>query len=44
MHNVFHASLLRVHIPNDDRLFPGRKDDQLPELEGTSREWSIDRI
>ena len=21
VHNVFHASLLRVHIPNDDRLF-----------------------
>ena len=23
VHNVFHSSLLRIHIPNDDRLFPG---------------------
>jgi hypothetical protein len=22
---VFHASLLRIHIPNDDRRFPGRQ-------------------
>jgi hypothetical protein len=24
--DVFHSSLLRIHVPNDDRLFPGRKD------------------
>jgi hypothetical protein len=29
VHDVFHASLLRVHIPNDDRRFPGRLDCQL---------------
>lgn len=23
VHDVFHASLLRIHHPNDDRLFPG---------------------
>ena len=23
VHDVFHSSLLRIHIPNDDRLFPG---------------------
>ena len=23
VHNVFHASLLQVHEPNDDQLFPG---------------------
>jgi len=23
IHDVFHASLLRIHVPNDDRLFPG---------------------
>ena len=23
IHNVFHAALLRIHVPNDDRLFPG---------------------
>jgi hypothetical protein len=29
LHDVFHASLLRIHIPNDDRRFPGRLDSQL---------------
>jgi hypothetical protein len=23
VHPVFHSSYLRIHIPNDDRLFPG---------------------
>ena len=44
MHDSFHSSLLREHIPNDDRLFPGRMDTQLgitPETEG---EWAVDRI
>ena len=26
VHDVFHSSLLRIHVPNDDRLFPGRMD------------------
>ncbi|KZT31391.1 hypothetical protein SISSUDRAFT_973146, partial [Sistotremastrum suecicum HHB10207 ss-3] len=25
LHPVFHASLLRIHIPNDDRRFPNRQ-------------------
>jgi hypothetical protein len=24
VHGVFHASLLRAHVPNNDRIFPGR--------------------
>jgi len=44
VHNVFHASLLRVHIPNDDRLFPGRQNEQIPELGGSNGEWMINRI
>ncbi|KNZ78763.1 hypothetical protein J132_10251 [Termitomyces sp. J132] len=24
IHDVFHASLLRIHHPNDDRQFPGQ--------------------
>ncbi|EJD33768.1 hypothetical protein AURDEDRAFT_32249, partial [Auricularia subglabra TFB-10046 SS5] len=24
IHPMFHASLLRVHVPNDDRRFPSR--------------------
>ena len=44
VHDVFHSSLLREHVPNDDRLFPGRMDTQLgltPETEG---EWAVEKI
>ena len=44
IHNVFHLSLLRIHVPNDDCLFPGRLDEQIPKLGGTAREWTIDKI
>ncbi|OCH93665.1 hypothetical protein OBBRIDRAFT_707313, partial [Obba rivulosa] len=46
LHDVFHSSLLRIHEPNDDRLFPGRLDSQLFELEDAEgeREWAVDRI
>lgn len=44
IHDVFHASLLQVHEPNDDRLFPGRLDNQVAELEDQDGEWAIDRI
>jgi hypothetical protein len=26
VHDMFHSSLLRIHVPNDDRQFPGRLD------------------
>ena len=29
VHDIFHSSLLRIHIPNDDCLFPGRTDAQI---------------
>ncbi|TFK17429.1 hypothetical protein FA15DRAFT_550878, partial [Coprinopsis marcescibilis] len=29
IHDVFHAAKLRVHVPNDNRLFPGRVDNQI---------------
>ena len=43
VHDVFHSSLLREHLPNDDRLFPGRLDSQI-ETPETDREWAVDRI
>ena len=43
LHNVFHLSLLRIHVPNDDRLFPGRMDTQLAGEEDGD-EWAIDWI
>ena len=44
VHDVFHASLLREHIPNDDRLFPGRTDAQLGETPDTEGEWAVEAI
>jgi hypothetical protein len=44
IHDVFHASLLRPHVPNDDRRFPGRQFHQLPGFGEKPREWSVDRI
>lgn len=41
VHDVFHASLLRLHSPNDDRLFPGRMDSQLGEGPDTEDEWAV---
>ncbi|PCH33281.1 hypothetical protein WOLCODRAFT_41260, partial [Wolfiporia cocos MD-104 SS10] len=44
IHDVFHLSLLQVHSPNDDRLFPGRLDSQVVELEDKDDEWAISEI
>ncbi|KAI0323421.1 hypothetical protein GY45DRAFT_1214341, partial [Cubamyces sp. BRFM 1775] len=44
IHDAFHASLLRPHIPNDDRRFPGRQFHQLPGFGEHPREWAVDRI
>jgi hypothetical protein len=44
VHDVFHSSLLRIHLPSDDRLFPGRMDTQLGMDSQTDGEWAVDRI
>ncbi len=44
IHNVFHASLLRVHIPNDDRLFPGRLGSQIGLTEPLEKEWKVSNV
>ena len=44
IHNVFHSSYLRIHLPSDDRLFPGRMENQVAEFETQEREWAVDRI
>ncbi|KJA13749.1 hypothetical protein HYPSUDRAFT_151209, partial [Hypholoma sublateritium FD-334 SS-4] len=44
VHDVFHASLLRMHVPNNDKLFPGHlntQDFNLEDLEGT---WKAEKI
>lgn len=42
--NVFHAALLRIHVPNDDRLFPGRLDNQIRPPDQAEPEWALDKI
>ena len=44
IHDVFHASLLRIHHPNDDRLFPGRLDSQIGLEDISTGEWAVDKI
>ncbi|QRV79630.1 Transposon Ty3-I Gag-Pol polyprotein [Ceratobasidium sp. AG-Ba] len=41
---VFHASLLRIHVPNDDRKFPGRSAEQIVALDKEPKEWAVDKI
>ncbi|QRV93625.1 Transposon Tf2-1 polyprotein [Ceratobasidium sp. AG-Ba] len=41
---VFHASLLRYHVPVDDRRFPGREFNQIATLGDAPQEWAVDRI
>lgn len=44
VHNSFHASLLRIHVPNDDQLFPGHLDTQLGSQNAPDSEWAVDQI
>ncbi len=44
IHDVFHSSLLRVHHPNDDRLFPGHLDSQIGQEYNMETEWTVDKI
>ncbi|KNZ74109.1 hypothetical protein J132_07996 [Termitomyces sp. J132] len=42
IHDMFHAALLRIHKLNDDRLFPGRLDEQIvkPKVNG----WATEHV
>jgi len=44
VHDMFHSSLLRIHVPNDDRLFPGRMDTQIGDGPDIEDEWAVDVI
>ena len=44
IHDVFHSSHLRIYVPSDDRLFPGRLDNQVAEFEDQECEWAVDKI
>jgi len=40
----FHASLLKPHIPNDERRFPGRLPSQIPGFGEKPEEWIVEAI
>jgi len=44
IHDVFHASLLRIHRSNDDRLFPARSEAHVFGSDENAQEWMVDRI
>lgn len=44
INETFHASLLRIHVPNDDRRFPGRQLYQIPGFGEHPKEWAVDRV
>jgi hypothetical protein len=46
IHDVFHASLLCIHVPNDDRLFLGHLDSQVLESKDQELEveWAVEKI
>ncbi|KAF8230732.1 hypothetical protein L208DRAFT_1280643, partial [Tricholoma matsutake] len=44
VHDVFHASYLRVHQPNDNRLFPGWLDTQLGSQDALNGKWAVEHI
>ena len=44
IHDVFHSSLLRVHVPNDNQLFPGCMDTQLSDTPELDDKWAVERI
>jgi hypothetical protein len=44
VHDVFHSSLLRIHHPNDDRLFPGHLDAQISHDVDPEGEWAVESI
>ena len=41
---LFHATLLKPHVPSDDRRFPGRLPTQIPGFGDKSGEWTVDAI
>ena len=44
IHPVFHSSLLRIHVPNDDQLFPEQQEMQVADFGESEPEWLVERI
>ncbi|KAF8546250.1 hypothetical protein OG21DRAFT_1370085, partial [Imleria badia] len=44
VHPVFHSSLLRIHILNNNRLFPSRMETQVADFSEPDTEWQVERV
>ena len=44
IHLVFHSPLLRIHVPNDNHLFPRRLETQVADMGEPDSEWQVDHI
>ena len=44
VHDVYHSALLRIHHPNDNRLFPGRLDSHISNEIDPEGEWAVNSI
>jgi len=44
VHTAFHASLLRIHIPNDDVRFPSRSKLHITGIADDSAGWQVNKI
>ena len=44
IHSVFHTLLLRIHILNNNKLFPEREVRQVIGLSNENQEWTVDSI
>ena len=42
IHPVFHSSLLRIHVPNDDQLFLGWQEMQVANFGESEPEWLVE--
>ncbi|EPQ56925.1 hypothetical protein GLOTRDRAFT_20634, partial [Gloeophyllum trabeum ATCC 11539] len=44
IHDAFHASKLKIHIPNEDRRFPAHHIEQILGLRSEPKEWAVDKV
>lgn len=44
VHDIFHSSLLQIHLPNNDWLFPECMDTQIGDSPDLEDEWAIELI
>ena len=41
---MFHSSLLRIHVPNNDQLFSGRQETQVADFGESEPKWQVEHV